>query len=174
MKPDIFRDCRAFGSKPLAGTTVVRSLEPYRLDPTKDLACPEIPGCPALDGLKEEGPTVERGKRSPQGYMAGGPSPPASSVLLDLEDGEPALNGSDRAVRRISDHILFHFFQDTSGYAASGSLYGGVVVDVAQDKVGGEEKTRKAKVEESSLDWWSKYYASVGDSKRAGKFIEKG
>ncbi|XP_071949270.1 myoferlin-like isoform X3 [Antedon mediterranea] len=170
------RDHRAFGRKPIVGIHVVKSLQEYRCDPTQQAEITELPDNPdpemvAMAYNAEEllGKGIERIQRK---ISDSGQSP---SVV-----GTP---GSEVSAKE-TDHVIEmpeETPQDDTASTTSAEKkkkFNLVAFGRKHFKNLKSHKKRKdllsSDVLEEEIDWWSKYYGSIGDKEKCGSYLEKG
>uniref|UniRef100_A0A8D0N6G3 C2 domain-containing protein n=1 Tax=Sus scrofa TaxID=9823 RepID=A0A8D0N6G3_PIG len=134
-------DCRAFGRYTLVGSHAVSSLRRFIYRPPDRSA-----------------PNWNTSGRLPQGcrvlYKAGRPSRPAGEVVVNMEPEVP--------VKKLETMVQLDATSDAV-----------VKVDVADEekerkkkkKKGSSEEPEEEEPDESMLDWWSKYFASIDTMK---------
>ncbi|CAG0890724.1 unnamed protein product, partial [Cyprideis torosa] len=162
------KDSRAFGNTPMVGSTVIRSLQKYRLDGSV-VRCPEPPSCQGIRDGHGQSPVMLRDKNKP------------SEVLVDLEagsdHGEASGGTPTTTVAKVEDSGT------ASLVSTSELLKNGERAHIIEEAAGGlgnqgtasashsmatvgSNKGSKGQEMDNTLDWWSKYYAAAGEKKQ--------
>ncbi|XP_077992044.1 myoferlin-like isoform X14 [Glandiceps talaboti] len=171
----IVRDHRAFGRKPIVGLSVLRTIQRFRTEPLKELDIED----PIPPDTQEVSPDGEGGTEQLQSALD-------ESVKLMVASG-----GAEGSVSGSGDHIV-----DVPDDKQKGPLKG---LKKQMGKLGfGKKKVKNFKLSVSNekhehqvsrsrsrrflnveiltdeIDWWSKYYASLGETDKSGDYLDKG
>ncbi|XP_033126409.1 myoferlin-like isoform X5 [Anneissia japonica] len=179
------RDHRAFGRKPIVGIHIIKSLQEYRCDPTQQADIIELPENPdpemqALAFHAEEllGKGIERMQRKKSS---------TDEIPVAVPPGQqPATVGTpgSEVSAKETDHVIEMTEEvpdDKVSIASSGEKkkkFNLVAFGKKQLKLmKGPKKSKHLlapDVLEEEIDWWSKYYGSIGDKEKCGSYLEKG
>ncbi|CAG0913749.1 unnamed protein product [Notodromas monacha] len=141
------RDHRSFGSKPIVGRTILKSLEGFRVEPRSFSGDEDLMVVPSVNNggnlaLMDFETSMIDGTdstRSTAKLLSGD-----TSTIITIEPSleELAKVKSKASKRNFCRNINLHASQEKEIHVA--------------------------------VDWWSKYYASVGEKKMSGKYTEQG
>ncbi|XP_030841562.1 myoferlin isoform X6 [Strongylocentrotus purpuratus] len=182
------RDHRAFGRKPIVGTCSIKKLQPYRCVPEIEGAETTEPGdMPGEDGEDDVGFTSDELAKITSDLMETSvrrltiqahttpeempslaedgktPLPPAAQTA----PGQPR-EGSTHSHENAgeADHVIM--------MPEDEPVKKGDKKKKKDGKGGEEEKVKKKDIFEDEIDWWSKYYASTGETEKCGDYLERG
>lgn len=159
-------DHRTFGLKPLVGTHTIQSLKDYRRDPVAQYQAIRdkmlIDGFGGTDSEYE----MERGRESPDGGFSNASTyksllDSASKTFKGASDTVKGGTGTSTGTRK----SVYSWFSNGDGESDEDS-------DSAWEPpfFGDDEEDQLV----DDLDWWSKYYASIGDENLGRVYNEKG
>ncbi|XP_070540972.1 myoferlin-like isoform X9 [Ptychodera flava] len=170
----LVRDHRAFGRKPIVGISVLRTLQKFRCEPMKEL------------DMEDPMPETEEGQADGEDGTDKLQSALDESVQLMVASGGQWKSlaagtgrmgtGADGSVTGSGDHIM-----DMPEEKEKGKLKGlkKKMLSVAKSKDKHEQasfsrRCFKGEILQDEIDWWSKYYASTGETDKSGDYLDKG
>ncbi|XP_056005332.1 myoferlin-like isoform X8 [Ostrea edulis] len=168
------RDHRQFGRKPTVGIHVLKSLEDYRCEAVRQ----EQEGDD--DGVQGVGSSPDITQAQLEGLMNAAVNryKDIQSSVARADSGQTSyqtgglVNGS-----RSGEHVIEMPVEEKKAERKSGLQIGQSIKSFPQLELpalfGGKNDEPDPVVDEE-IDWWSKYYASTGQTHKCRKYVEKG
>ncbi|XP_019631945.1 PREDICTED: myoferlin-like [Branchiostoma belcheri] len=149
------RDHRLFGRKPVVGRYVISNLTPFNLTPEQQTG-PEEGG----DGQPQQEEEVE-----PEGEP-----PDEGHTVLEIEPPSEEPKEQDSLLGKL---------------AGKSKFLGGLIMPIdtivpgdnkqaTGSKSGSKSSQQPDEETEEDIDWWCKFYASIGDEQQAGSYLQHG
>ncbi|XP_074642408.1 myoferlin-like [Tubulanus polymorphus] len=168
------RDHRQFGRKPLVGLFVLKTLDIYQCDPVPDIdeldaggeggnGGDHIVSLPSGSGTNEQ--SLDSSMMTAKLLDKSHPETPIGEHVIDMPADGTADTGSVSSKKS-------HKKTDS----ASSNLFGGKKLTFPQfdSPFGGKKKEEEYSLLDEDIDWWSKYYASIGELEKCKKYLDMG
>ncbi|KAJ8025764.1 Dysferlin [Holothuria leucospilota] len=196
------RDHRAFGRKPIVGTSVVKNLSSFRCEPAAPEGTAPPPEQPATDPSAQAPATLP-----PEGDMSAVGDIDAEALTPEEITSATNLLGESIGLLQVRSREVKDEngaakppgngtggltppgqTGEESGHSSQGGGEGDHIIQIPEEEQTGDkakegEKAQdekkikeldEADTENEEIDWWSKYYASTGEPEKAGDYLERG
>ncbi|UJR29942.1 hypothetical protein I4U23_017489 [Adineta vaga] len=166
------RDHRSFGRKPIVGYHILKSLELFRCDPTiPSLKLIQASKCSAALAELPVTDVVVVSKKKKHRKKDFVPSKSYNEYSMVIKPNENETKPLDKKImkKRIKNFLRKHKLSPSSVQSESKlSKIQKLILKSYQNII------RNEPIVEDDIDWWSKYYASKGQSDKCGTYLEKG
>ncbi|CAF1637643.1 unnamed protein product [Adineta ricciae] len=166
------RDHRSFGRKPIVGYHIIKSLETFRCDPKKpSLTLMQTSRMPSEDLCKTNVGVAQPKKKHRKKKFHLSKSQNDSSIDTKPTEDETKAVDKKTMKKRIKNFLKKHNLSHSP--MKTESKLSKIQKLILKSHQSYQSLLSNETIPEDDIDWWSKYYASKGQSDKCGTYLDK-